>query len=222
VKHTIRAALFDFDETMINLEAQHDAAHRALCEAMGANYEALPESITHRSGFRIIDDVRDFRDFFGWNEPEEKLLAIRHRHFVDVCRSAKLALLPGVERVVRELHARGIRLAITSSAMADVIDEILRRFGLRELFEVIVDGDDVERGKPDPEAYLITAKKLGVVPEECVVFEDSHVGVLAAKAAGMTCIAVRNRRARIWQDLSAADRVLDSFEELSSSSLTPC
>ena len=213
MKHTIRAALFDFDETMIDLEAQHDAAHRALCDAMGANYGALPESITKRSGFRIIDDVRDFRDFFGWSEPEEKLLTIRHRHFVDVCRSSKLALLPGVERVVRELHARGIRLAITSSAMGDMIDEILRRFGLREFFEVIVDGDDVTRGKPDPEAYLITAKKLGVAPEECVVFEDSHVGVLAAKAAGMTCIAVRNRRARVWQDLSAADRVLDSFED---------
>lgn len=222
MKHTIRAALFDFDETMIDLEAQHDAAHRALCEAMGANFDALPESLTNRSGFRIIDDVRDFRDFFHWNEPEEKLLAIRHRRFVDVCRTSKLELLPGVERVVRELHARGIRLAVTTSAMGDVVDEILRRFALRDCFEVIVDGSDVERGKPDPAAYLITATKLGVAPEECVVFEDSHVGVLAAKAAGMTCIAVRHQHARVWQDLSAADQVLDSFEELTLSSLTTC
>jgi len=213
VKHTIRAALFDFDETMIDLEAQHDAAHRALCAAMGSDYDALPANLTHRSGFRIIDDVRDFRDFFGWSEPEEELLAIRHRRFVEVCRTSKLELLPGVERVVRELHARGIRLAVTTSAMGDVVDEILRRFGLREFFDVIVDGNDVSVGKPDPAAYLITAQKLGVAPAECVVFEDSHVGVLAAKAAGMMCIAVRHRKARVWQDLSAADQVLESFEE---------
>jgi len=219
VKHTIRAALFDFDETMIDLEAQHETAHRALCEAMGADYDALPASLTNRSGFRIIDDVRDFRDFFGWNEPEEELLAIRHRRFVDVCRTAQLVLLPGVERAVRALHARGIRLAVTTSAMGDVVDEILRRFHLRDFFEVIVDGDDVKFGKPDPEAYLITAKKLGVAPAECVVFEDSHVGVLAAKAAGMMCIAVRHQEARVRQDLSAADQVLESFEEFDAARL---
>ena len=213
MKHTIRAALFDFDETMIDLEAQHHAAHRALCAAMGADYDTLPQSILHRSGMRLIDDIRDFREFFGWSEPEEALMALRHRHFLDACRASKLELLPGVERVVRELHARGIRLAITSSAMGDAIDEILRRFNLREFFEFIVDGSDVARGKPDPEAYLTTARKLGVAPDECVVFEDSHVGVLASKAAGMTCIAVRHRGAQTRQDLSAADQVLESFEE---------
>jgi HAD superfamily hydrolase (TIGR01509 family) len=213
VKHTIRAALFDFDETMIDLEAQHEAAHRALCAAMGSDYDALPETLTNRSGFRIIDDVRDFRDFFGWDEPEEKLLAIRHRRFVDACRASKMELLPGVERVVRDLHSHGIRLAVTTSAMGDVVDEILRRVHLREFFEVIVDGDDVKIGKPDPEAYLITAQKLDVAPPDCMVFEDSRVGVLAAKAAGMMCIAVRHRKARVWQDLSAADQVLESFEQ---------
>src|SRR5689334_4361863 len=124
---------------MIDLETQHDAAHRALCQAMGSDYDTLPANLTHRSGFRIIDDVRDFRDYFGWTAPEEDLLAIRHRRFVDVCRTSPLALLPGVERVVRELHAGGIRLAVTTSAMGDVVDEILRRFSLREFFEVIVD-----------------------------------------------------------------------------------
>ena len=219
MKHTIRAALFDFDETMIDLERQHHAAHRALCQAMGADFDALPESIRFRSGARIIDDIRDMRDFFHWAEPEEKLMALRHRHFLEACRSSEPALLPGVERAVRQLHACGIRLAVTSSAMGDAIDEILRRLRLRDLFELIVDGSDVRRGKPDPEAYLLTARKLGVAPAECVVFEDSHVGVLAAKAAGMTCVAVRHKAAHVWQDLSAADQVLDSFNDLRVDSL---
>jgi HAD superfamily hydrolase (TIGR01509 family) len=216
---TIRAALFDFDETMIDLETQHHAAHRALCMAMNADFDALPENIRLRSGSRIIDDIHDMRAHFGWSEPEAELFAVRHRYFVDAVRDAELELLPGVVRAVRELHAAGLRLAITSSAMSDVIDDILRRFELRDFFELIVDGSDVARGKPNPEAYLVTAAKLGVEPAECIVFEDSNVGVLAAKAAGMTCVAIRHGAALEWQDLSAADQVFSSFDDFTPASL---
>lgn len=223
---TVTAALFDFDETMIDLEPQHDAAHRSLCRAMGSDYDSLPESFRLSSGRRVIDDIREMRAHFGWEAPEEKLWAIRHRAFLEQCRASRLELMPGVERVVRELHERGVRLAITTSAAADAIDEILRRFPaggagstLRDCFEQIVDGSQVTRGKPDPEAYLLTAKRLGVTPAECIVFEDSEAGVLAAKRAGMVCIAIPNPRARTRQDLSAADRIAGSFEELTISSL---
>ena len=212
-----RAAIFDFDETMIDLERQHHAAHRLLCQEMGSDYGALPESFRTASGNRIIDDIRDMRAFFGWEASEEELFARRHEHFLRECRTAPLELMPGVERVVRALHEQGVVLAVTSSAVGDAIEEILRRFRLRDLFAVIVDGSEVTHGKPHPEAYLVTARKLGVAPAECIVFEDSHVGVAAAKRAGMTCIAVRNPRALRWQDLSEADRVVTSFEELTDS-----
>ena len=111
------AALFDFDETMIDLEAQHDAAHRALCAEMGSDYGALPESVRTASGNRIIDDIRRMRAFFGWQASEEELFARRHAHFLHQCRTSPLELMPGVERFVRALHARGITLAVTSSAV---------------------------------------------------------------------------------------------------------
>ena len=122
--------------------------------------------------------------------------------------------MPGVVQLVRVLQERGLTLAITSSAVRSSIETILIRLGLRDAFALIVDGSEVTNGKPDPEAYLVTARRLGVRPDECVVIEDSEVGVLAAKRAGMTCIAVRNPRAQTFQDLSAADRVVDSMEEL--------
>jgi beta-phosphoglucomutase-like phosphatase (HAD superfamily) len=226
----VAAVLFDFDETMIDLEPQHDAAHRALCRAMGSDYDALPESFRFSSGRRLIDDIREMRAHFGWNVPEEALWAIRHGAFLEQCRASRLELMPGVARVVRELHERGVRLAITTSAAADAIDEILRRFPidadpghssrtLRDCFERIVDGSEVARGKPDPEAYLLTARRLGVDPRDCIVFEDSEAGVLAAKNAGMYCIAIPNPRARTRQDLRAADQVAGSFEEITVSSL---
>src|SRR4029079_11568348 len=99
-------------------------------------------------------------------------------------------LMSGVAEIVRGLHARGLALAVASSAVRSSIEIILRRFALLDLFEVIVDGSEVKHGKPDPEAYLVTAGRLGVDPARCIVFEDSAVGVRAAKAAAMYCIAV--------------------------------
>jgi beta-phosphoglucomutase len=209
-----RAAIFDFDETMIDLERQHTRASIDLCEALGSDYMTMPEVFRKGSGRRVIDDVREQRAFFGWKQPVDELFELRQRFFDAALEAADLELMPGVEKTVRELHAAGLTLAITSSAVGSSIERVLGRFHLRDFFTVIVDGSEVTRGKPDPEAYLVTARKLGVNPEECVVFEDSTVGVAAAKAAGMYCIAVRNPRAQMRQDLDAADEVVDSFEKL--------
>jgi HAD superfamily hydrolase (TIGR01509 family) len=217
----IEAVLFDFDETMIDLEPQHDAAHRRLCAAMGSNYDDLPESFRFGSGRRIVDDITEMRNFFGWTRSFEDLAAERLRDFARVCRGSDLALMPGVLRTVHALHERGVRLAITTSADAGPVREILDRFAIRSLFSLIVDGREVDRGKPDPAAYLVTAGKLGVAPSSCIVFEDSHSGVIAAKRAGMYCVAVRNPHARQWQDLSPADVVLDSFEQFDANWISP-
>lgn len=207
----ISAVIFDFDETIIDLEPQHTAAHMALCREYGADYAQMPESFRRGSGRRIIDDVREMRAHFGWTASEEELFAIRQRHFDAICARAELRAMSGVHEIVRALVNRGATLAITSSAVGASIETILLRLRLRDAFPLIVDGSEVAHGKPDPEAYLITARKLGVPPSECVVFEDSHVGVVAAKRAGMFCIAVRNPRALERQDLSAADVVVDGM-----------
>jgi HAD superfamily hydrolase (TIGR01509 family) len=208
---TFAAAIFDFDETIIDLEPQHAAAHDALCREMGSSFDELPDSIRLASGRRIIDDIRDMRAYFRWTEAEDELFARRQRHFEEACRTAALEPMPGVREVVRALRRRGIPLAITSSAVREAIETILERLGLRDDFALIVDGSEVRSGKPDPEAYLLTARRLAVEPSRCVVFEDSHVGVVAAKRAGMFCIAVRNPRAQTVQDLSAADIILDNM-----------
>lgn len=212
-RQDVTTVIFDFDETIIDLEPQHTGAHAALCRDLGDDYLSLPEDIRTASGSRIIDDIREMRAHFGWSDSEEELFARRQRHFDELCATAALALMPGVEETVRELHARGFTLAITSSAVGSSIEAILRRLNLRQYFRLIVDGSEVVQGKPDPEAYLVTARKLGVRAEECVVIEDSHVGVLAAKRAGMFCIAVPNPRAQSPQDVSAADVVLARIDE---------
>ena len=214
-----RAVIFDFDETIIDLEPQHTAAYEAFCGAMGVSYADMPESFRNSSGRRIVDEIREMRAHFGWTEPEAELFAVRRRIFDEICARTPLEPMPGVVPTIRALQALEIPLAITSSAVRASIEAILERLGLREAFTLIVDGSEVVHGKPDPEAYLLTARKLGVEPEGCVVFEDSHVGVVAAKRAGMYCIAVRNPRAQTRQDLSAADVVVESMRELDLSAI---
>lgn len=209
----VDAAIFDFDETMIDLEAEHTYAYAALCRDYGSDYGRMPESFRLGSGRRIIDDIHEMKRFFGWTDSIETLFKRRHEHFLHACRTEPLELMAGVVDAVHALHYRGLTLAVTSSAVGDAIDEILRRFGIRDCFALIVEGRDVRKGKPDPEPYLLTARKLGIQPSHAIVFEDAHVGVLAAKAAGMYCIAVRNQNAKMYQDLSAADVILNSFEE---------
>jgi HAD superfamily hydrolase (TIGR01509 family) len=211
---TFRAALFDFDETIINLEPQHTAASAALCRDMGSDYGRLPERVRFESGRRIIDEIAEMRDIFGWTASIDELLAIRQRYFREACDRAVLVPLPCVEKVLRALAGHGLILAVTSSAVGGEIDIILRRLGLRDAFAAIVDGSMVAHAKPDPEAYLVTARILGVATDDCLVFEDSRVGVLSAKAAGMFCVAIRSARARMPQDVSAADLVVGSLCEL--------
>jgi HAD superfamily hydrolase (TIGR01509 family) len=105
-------------------------------------------------------------------------------------------LLPGVEALLRDARARGLRRAVASSSSCGWVEGWLRRHGIRDLLDVVVARDDVTRVKPDPELFLLAARRLGVAPESCVVFEDSPNGMRAALAAGMRCVAVPNSLTR--------------------------
>ncbi|MCA1725346.1 MAG: HAD-IA family hydrolase [Thermomicrobia bacterium] len=136
----------------------------------------------------------------------------RQDHFLAALRDAPmLPAMPGAVAAINALYAAGYPLAVTSSGIRAYITLVLDRLGITDRFAVIVTGADVTHGKPHPEPYLVTALRLGLPPADCVVFEDATVGVRAAKAAGMRCIAVPNPEAMQPQDLSAADLILPSL-----------
>jgi len=174
---------------------------------MGDDYERLPESFRHRSGYRVIDDVSEMRELFGWKADLDALYRRRQELFHEECDRADIVLLPGVAKVVGFLVGRGILLGIASSGSREAIRRILARVGMDRFFGVVVAGEDVTNGKPDPEPYQVAAYRLGVRPDECLVFEDSAVGVRSAKSAGCRVVGVRNPLALTHQDLAAADLV---------------
>jgi HAD superfamily hydrolase (TIGR01509 family) len=101
-------------------------------------------------------------------------------------------LIPGAVAAVRGLAATGTPIAVASSSHRAVIDAALGSLGIAGLFQVVVASDEVAHGKPAPDVYLLTARKLGVDPGSCLVVEDSLNGVLAGRAAGMTVALVPN------------------------------
>src|SRR5205085_11487233 len=105
-------------------------------------------------------------------------------------REEGVQLLPGAARLLATFAAAGWPQAVGSSAPPANLDLLLGLTGTRRYFAAVVTGDDVTRGKPGPEVFLTAAEKLGAEASRCVVFEDAVAGVEAAKAGGMTCVAV--------------------------------
>jgi sugar-phosphatase len=103
---------------------------------------------------------------------------------------ANAEAMPGAIALVKELKKQGLKLAVASASHMELIEGVLKRLEIIEYFDTWHSGELEEHTKPHPAVYLTTAKKLGVLPEECIAFEDSHAGLRAAHAAGMITISV--------------------------------
>jgi beta-phosphoglucomutase len=122
--------------------------------------------------------------------------------------------MPGVGELLHSLHNAGFRLAVGSSGPPENIALVLDRLKAGDLFDAVVTVEDVTRGKPDPEVFLIAAKRLGIPPARCAVIEDAPAGVAAANAAGMASVGLLST-GRKPEDLAAACAVVQSLDELS-------
>lgn len=121
--------------------------------------------------------------------------------------------LPGAVELVRALRRAGMPLGLCSSSVRAWVDACLQAIGLDGQFDAITTGDEVERGKPAPDIYLETARRLGVAPGRCLAIEDAPAGIESARAAGMTCWAVRTEYTR-GLELPGPDRVFDSLDQV--------
>ena len=120
----------------------------------------------------------------------------------------------GAFKVINLVKNLGCKIAIASSSPIKLIDAVIKRLNLESVVDVKHSAFDEKRGKPAPDVYLTTAKKLGIDPEECVAFEDSVNGVLSAKAAGMKCIAVPDPLQEGDKGFEEADVVEGSLEDV--------
>jgi HAD superfamily hydrolase (TIGR01509 family) len=206
----IAAILFDMDGVLMDSEPLHLRATRF---ALGDRARSYTER-DNQAFFGATDTemFRVLRILLDLDASTDELVHRKQQHLVSLIRAEGRGL-PGVPDIPLRFREAGFRLGLVSASARPVIDAILQAVGLRETFQTVVCGDEVARGKPAPDGYLMAARRLAVQPERCFVVEDTRNGVLAAKAAGMTVAAVPGP-STIHEDFSPADLVLPSLEAL--------
>jgi HAD superfamily hydrolase (TIGR01509 family) len=207
----IRALIFDFDGLILDTETPDFQSWQEIYRQHGLE---LPLSLwaTFIGGpsgsFHPFDNLQDR---LGRQLDRAQTLAQHKRREQELF--AGQAALPGVLSYLDEAQGRGLHTAIASSSPSEWVMGHLGRIGLQDRFSPILTSDDVRNVKPDPELFLATLRAMDLSAAQAVVLEDSPNGVRAAKGAGLYCVAVANAVTR-QLDLSQADLVLDSLEQI--------
>jgi beta-phosphoglucomutase family hydrolase len=204
----LAGVIFDMDGVLVDSAGAHFESWRALGAEKGLTITQAQFAATFgRHNGDIVPIL------FGAVSPE-RLTALADRKealYRDIVRG-RVPAVPGAADLVRELRAAGLRLAVGSSGPLANIRLILRELGVSELFDAISSGEDVTRGKPDPQVFQIACERLGLPPQRCIVIEDAPVGIAAAKAAGCRAVAVMLHHGR--DKFTEADVVVERLSDL--------
>jgi HAD superfamily hydrolase (TIGR01509 family) len=209
----IRAVIFDMDGVIIDSEKHWDDFKEMFYPSVvpGVDWASEGKRFVGMNLNNIFDHLKS--DFNISMEREEFVQT--YNRMARIIYTEKANLSPHLASLLEGLKEADLKLAVASSSPVPWIDMVMDRFDLRDYFERIISADHIgNRGKPFPDIFLHSAKLLGRNPSECVVIEDSINGIIAAKRAGMICIAVRNTSNRDL-DLSRADIAINDFSEIS-------
>lgn len=198
------ALIFDMDGVILDSNPLHRTAWMAFCRRYGLEAtDAMLERMYGRRNDRIV------RDFFGEHLSVSEVAArgaAKEEIYREMLASRiEQTLVPGL-RPFLDLY-RGAPLAVATNAEPENVDFVLHGAGLRPYFRVVVDGHQVSHPKPHPEIYRRASDLLQIAPSNCIVLEDSHTGIAAARSAGMRVIGIRTTHV----NLPGADIMADNF-----------
>ena len=218
----LEAVIFDLDGTLVDSEQRgHRVAFNQGFEAFG-----LPDRWDPQRYRELLSVAGGERRLLAWFSNPESSLSDRpdadrrqvaaelHRwktdRFADLARSGEIPPQPGALRALDQLTRDGVTLAIATTGSRRWVEPLVEKLFGRHRFATVVTGEDVDRLKPDPDAYLVALSHLGLEPAEAVAIEDSGNGWRSARAAGMACLIVANAETSM-AEVAAADLVIDGF-----------
>jgi len=207
---TLQAVIFDMDGVLVDSEPFGFEAMRRVMARHGLPYSE--EENAEFLGRTTLDSCRILRARHRLPESEETLADWYVEAMLEQIARGPIPMA-GVPEVLRGVRGAGYRLALASSAEVRLIDANLAALAIRPLFEAVVSGTQVARGKPAPDVFLAAAERLGVPAAACLVVEDSRNGLLAAKAAGMRCAVVPCGQT-LHQEFGEADHRIAALPEL--------
>lgn len=208
----MKAVIFDMDGVIIDSEPIHFEVDIQTMKDFGCSISK--EELNKYVGTTNEYMFTDIKNKYKLDKSVEEIINYRCELVKRKVIESDLVAIEGIIDLLKNIKSKNIPAAIASSSPRDFIEVVVSKFGIEDYFSCILSGEEVENGKPAPDIYVETAKKLGISPEECVVIEDSKNGVLAAKKAGMKCIGFKNVNSG-EQDLSKADFIVNSIVEIS-------
>lgn len=208
----LRAIIFDLDGVIADSHPAHKLAWSELLSSLGRTVS--PQELEYVVEGRKRDEI--MRHFLG-ELPQEQVRECGVRKDALFRRySADLKAIRGVREFVDGVSSAGIAIALASSAGRRRVEANLSHLGLASYFPVVVTGDDVVKGKPDPALFIMAARELNIPPYETLVCEDAVNGVQAAKAAGMKCLGIASSGDReLVLKAAGADKILRDFTQAS-------
>jgi len=201
--------IFDLDGVIVDTAKYHFLAWKNLADSLGFEFtEAHNELLKGVSRVRSLEILLEIGHVELSEEKKQEYLISKNEHYLEyITKMGSEEILPGVSKLLDNLDALGINYVLGSASKNAPL--ILKQVGLLDRFKGIVDGNSVSKAKPDPEVFLIAAKKLGLAPENCMVFEDAIAGVEAANKANMISIGIGDA-----ETLSEADYNYNNLTEL--------
>jgi HAD superfamily hydrolase (TIGR01509 family) len=209
---TLHAVTFDLDGVLADSEPWWNQIDAQLLVEHGVSYRGEYHRNVLGVSYRIA--VEFYKKAFQIRASLEELMRRRGEIATEFFAN-RVGLFPSAKTTLEQLVAMKVPLAIATSSVSASAHPFLERTGIRRLFDVVVTGDEVQRGKPHPDIYLRTSKKLGIPSETCLVIEDALTGVAAAKAANMPVAAIPDTRFMDPREYEKeADYVLGSLSEI--------
>ena len=206
-----RAILFDMDGVLVDSEPLFLSAINRLLAQEGVEPVSVQENEEFLIGTTIGETWRQLKNRRPLLLPTEEYIR-RYDEIVRQVMQEELEPQPGVRELIQACVERGLPKAVASSSLHMWVDLKLNAIGLTGAFDAVLGGDDVTRGKPEPDIYIKAAESLGVPPAECIAIEDSPIGIAAAASSGAYTIAVRTEYTRNL-DVSRAHTILETLEE---------
>lgn len=207
----IKAVLFDMDGILFDSEKHYMAGTIEQMKAYG--YRGDIKDIYRIIGTSMKETYEILYELLDRKVELDTIIKNNEKYFLeDHPLDYKELMFDGVEEVVKELKDKEIRLAVCSSSPKETILEALSEMGIKDYFEVVISSDEVSKSKPEPDVYLKAVELLEIEKEDCIVYEDSRLGVEAGINAGIYTIGRRDDR--FYQDISEADYIVNDIYEL--------
>lgn len=183
-----KAVIFDMDGLLIDSEPYWKIAEKKVFGDLGLRLD--DDLLRQVMGFRLSEVVKHWYRYQPWEHPNFEQTEAAVLNYVEQLILEHANALPGVHELLNLLHQKGIPMAVASSSAMRLIETVVHKLQINHYFQFLYSAEFEPYGKPHPGIFITAAEKLGVQANNCLVLEDSVNGVIAAKAARMTCIAV--------------------------------